>query len=385
MTYLFILIFLIYCVYFYDIQGKTSGKKMSMFFVFLSFVLLSTLRFRVGGDALFYEDIFPELPYLQDYLYFVQHTNFLDYQPLWILFVSLSKTISNEIVLFQLLHSLIFNIALLIFLKKYSLKPFSVLTILFVSLLYFYYSFEIQRETVGISIFMISIKYLEERKWLIYYLLSFLAFMFHISAVLLFLLPFMSYIKFNQVLLWVTLFSSVLVYIFRDAILNLIISLLFIDTMRDKMEVYAEFEFSALGFWAFYSVRVFLLIPIMLYNVKNGLHENRFRWFYPTFFVVSVMAQFFVGFERLLNYLFPVYLILIADFFYAYYPKIENKLQKSFISGAIILHVFFIMSYKLFFTNDYGQRYASLFFPYTSIFNPEIIQERQYFYENQWD
>ena len=209
--------------------------------------------------------------------------------------------------------------------------------------------------------------------------------MFHISAVLLFLLPFMSYIKFNQVLLWVTLFSSVLVYIFRDAILNLIISLLFIDTMRDKMEVYAEFEFSALGFWAFYSVRVFLLIPIMLYNVKNGLHENRFRWFYPTFFVVSVMAQFFVGFERLLNYLFPVYMILIADFFYAYYPKIENKLQKSFISGAIILHVFFIMSYKLFFTNDYGQRYASLFFPYTSIFNPEIIQERQYFYENQWD
>lgn len=385
MIYFFILILLLYCVYLYDIQGRTAGKSMSAFFVFLSLVLLSTLRFRVGGDALFYEDIFPELPVLSDYIDFVNHSNFLNYQPLWILLVSVSKTITSEIILFQLIHSLIFNISLFVFLKRYTLKPFTVLTVLFVSLLYFYFSFEIQRETVAVSIFMLSIKYLEEKKWLFYFPLAIIAFLFHISAILLFVIPFMSYIKFNQTLLWVTLFSSVLVFIFREAILNLILSLLFVETARTKMEVYAEFKFSALGFWAFYFIRVFLLIPIMLFNVKNNLHEQRFRWFYPTFFVVSVMAQFFVGFERLLNYLFPVYLIIIVDFFYEYYPKIENTIKKAVIGGAIILHVFFIMNYKLFLTNDFGQKYASLFFPYTSIFNEEIIQEREEFYENLWD
>jgi hypothetical protein len=359
--------------------------KMSVFFVFLSLVLLSTLRYRVGGDALFYEDIFPELPELSDYFNFVEHSNFLNYQPLWILLVSFSKTITNEIILFQLIHSLIFNISLMVFLKRYSLKPFSVLTLLFVSLLYFYFSFEIQRETVAISIFMLSIKYLEEKRWLIYFPLAIVSFLFHISAIILFLLPLMRYIKFNQVLLWVTLFSSVLIFLLRDAILNLILSLLFVESARNKMEVYAEFKFSALGFWAFYFVRVFLLIPIMLFNVKNNLHEDRFRWFYPTFFVVSVMAQFFVGFERLLNYLFPVYFIIVIDFFYVYFPKIETRMKKIIIGGAIILHIFFIMNYKLFLTNDFGQRYSSLFFPYTSIFNEEIIQEREEFYENLWE
>jgi hypothetical protein len=385
MIYLFIFILLLYCVFLYDIQGRVVGRKMSVIFVFISLVLLVTLRYRVGGDALFYEDIYPELPDLSDYSDFVNHSNFLNYQPLWILLVSFTKTITSDIILFQLIHSLIFNISLWIFLQRYSLKPFSVLTVLFVSLLYFYFSFEIQRETVAISIFMLSIKYLEEKKWLIYFPLAILSFLFHISAVLLFVIPLMSYIKFNQVLLWLTLFSSVLVFIFRDAILSLILSLLFTDTLRTKMEVYAEFKFSALGFWAFYFVRVFLLIPIMLFNVKNNLHEQRFRWFYPTFFVVSVMAQFFVGFERLLNYMFPVYMIIVVDFFYEYYPKIENRIQKVVIGGAIVLHIFFIMNYKLFLTNDFGQKYASLFFPYTSIFNQEIIPEREEFYENLWD
>ena len=384
MIYLLILIFLLYCVYLYDIQYRITGKNASLFFVFLSLVLLSTLRYRVGGDALFYEDIFPELPELNDFSDFVMNSNFLNYQPLWILLVSVSKTITDDIVFFQLLHSLIFNICLFVFLKRYTLKPFSILTLLFVSLLYFYFSFEIQRETVAISIFLLNIKYLEERKWLIYYPLAFLSFMFHISAFLLFLLPLMRLIKFNQVLLWITLFSSIIIFIFREAILNIILSVLFMETMRSKMEVYSEVKFSVLGFWSFYFVRVFLLIPIMLYNVKNKLHEVRFSWFYPTFFILSVISQFFVGFERLLNYMFPVYLIIIIDFAYAYYPQIENKIKKSIIAASIILHVFFIMNYKLFMSNDFGQRYVSVFFPYTSIFNPEIIEEREDFYDNLW-
>lgn len=385
MVYLFILLFILYCVYLFDIQGRTSGKNTSLFVVFLSLVLLSTLRYRVGGDSLFYEDIFPELPYLSDYWYFLRESNFLYYQPFWILLVSISKTLVNDIIFFHLVHSLIFNLALYFLLKRYTTKPFSVLAILFVSLLYFYLSFEVQRETMAVCFFIFSIPYLEKKRWLPYFLLAIVGFMFHISAVILFLLPLMSYIKLNQFLLWLTLFASALLFIFREAILNMILSLMFLDVMRERMELYVEFEFSTLGFIAFFIVRVVLLLPILLYNVSNELHLKRFSWFYPAFFIVSVMAQFLVGFERLLNYMFPVYLILIVEFFYEQYPRIESTIKKYIIAVSIILHVFFILNFKLFTANDFGQRYVSVFFPYTSILNPETIQEREEFYENLWE
>lgn len=382
MVYLFILILLFFCVYVYDIRGKTKARNTSYMLIFISFVLLSTLRFRVGGDALFYEDFFPHMPDLSNVIYYLQHNNYINYQPFWIILVATSKSIVNEVIFFQLIHSLIFNVILLIFVRRYSLKPFTVLAVLFISLLYFYYSFEIQRESIAVGFFLLNIKNLENKKWLPYYFWAVISFMFHISAVILFLLPLFNYIKFNRTLLFISLLVSVLVYVFRSAILDLILSLLFLDVMKDKMEAYAEVKFSLLGFWSFYFVRVFLLMPIMLFNIKEKLHENRFRWFYPTFFISSILAQFFVGFDRLLNYLIPVYLILVVDFFYAYYPKIDSYVKKSIIAVSVILHVFFILDYKLFITNDYGQHYYSLFFPYTSVFDPVVIPEREDFFNN---
>ena len=374
-----------FCVYLYDIRGKIRAKNIAYILIFIIFVLLSTLRFRVGGDALFYEDFFPHMPDLSSVFHFLQNNNYINYQPFWIMLVAICKSIFNNVIFFQLVHSLIFDIILFIFIRRYSSKPFTVITVMFVSLLYFYYSFEIQRESIAVGVFLLNIKNLENKKWIPYYFWALFSFMFHISAVILFFLPLFNYIKFNQTLLFVSLLMSVLVYIFKTEILDLILSVLFLDVMKSRMQVYAEMKFSLLGFWSFYFVRVFLLIPIMLFNIKENLHENRFRWFYPTFFIASILAQFFVGFERLLNYMIPVYLILVVDFFYSYYSKIDSFVKKSIIAVSVVLHVFFILDYKLFIINDYGQHYYSLFFPYTSVFEPVIIPERENFYMNVFE
>lgn len=384
MIYLLIFIFIVFCVYFYDIRENNVGKTTSYYFIFLAFVLLSTLRYRVGGDALFYEDMYEYLPDLSGYFLYMEHDNYLNYQPFWILFQAICKSITTEYVFFQFVHSVVFNLSLFYFIKRYTSKPFTYLAILFVSLLYFYFSFEIQRETLAIAVFLFNIKNLEEKRWIPYFLLSLVSFMFHISAIILFVLPLFRYLKFNMTFLYIVLAGSVVVFIFRSVILNFIFSLLFMDVMRERMDIYSEIEFSALGFLAYYIVRVFLLLPIMIYNIKNNLHENRFKWFYAAFIIASVMAQFFVGFERLLNYMFPIYILIIIDFFYKQYPLIESKLVRTLIALSIILHVFFIWDYKLFTKNDWGQRYSSLFFPYTTVFNPTITQEREEFYENLW-
>jgi hypothetical protein len=338
----------------------------------------------VGGDSLFYENYFEYMPTLKEVLDFLQNDNYLNYQPLWVLLVSVSKTVFNHVVFFHFLHSILFNVALFFFLKRYTDRPFAVLLIFFSSLIYFYFSFEIQRQTMAIAVFLLSIRYLEERKWLIYFSMTLVAYFFHVSAVILFILPLFNMLKFRMVYLYLVLAISFVMFFFRFELLEIIKPVLVNDYFKLKMQAYSEKQFSSLGFWSFFSVRVLLFLPLMLYNLKQLKQESRFNWFYPAFLFISVLAQFFVGAERLLNFLMPVYLVLVVEFFFHDYKLIEKKVLRLFIAGTVVLHIFFIMNYKLFTVNEYGQRYISVFFPYNSVICPEINEERELFYKNQW-
>lgn len=384
MIYALIFILLLFGFYSFEIKQKQTGRQFTLLLTFFSLILMVSLRYRVGGDALFYENYFPFLPKLKDVAGFYLKDNYLNYQPLWILLVSVSKSLVNHIVFFHFIHSLLFNIALFIFLKRYTDKPFAVLLILFSSLLYFYFSFEVQRQTMAIAVFLLSIRYLEEKRWIVYFSLSLIAYFFHVSAVILFVLPLMNMFKFRMIYIYIILAASFVMFFFRFELLEFIKPILVNDYVKLKMQAYSEKQFSTPGFWAFFAVRVLLFLPLMLFNLKQQLQEIRFRWFYPTFFIVSVLAQFFVGAERLLNFLMPVYIVLVAEFFFHQYSGIEKKIIRLLIAGTVVLHIFFIMNYKLFTINEYGQRYVSVFFPYNSVFNPDVNEERELFYENQW-
>jgi hypothetical protein len=375
---------LLFGVYSFEIKNRETGKNLFLYLVFAALILMVSLRYRVGGDALFYENYFSHLPDIKSFVRFYLNDNYLNYQPLWVLLVAISKTIINQVIFFHFLHSLIFNFTLYFFLKRYTDKPFSVLLVFFVTMLYFYYSFEIQRQTMAIAVFLIGVQYLEEKRWLRYFLLAVLAYFFHVSAVIMFIFPLIGMIKFNRVMIYVVLSLSFVMFFFRFELLDFIKPVLVNDYIKLKMQAYSEIQFSTLGFWAFFSVRVFLFLPLLLFSMSKTYTESRFRWFYPTYFLISVSAQFFVGSERLLNFIIPVYFILVVDFFYKYFPQIKNIWLRYFIGATIVLHVFFIMTYKLFVVNEYGQRYVSVFFPYNSVFNPEINEERELFYENQW-
>lgn len=384
MVYSFILLFLIFCVYIYDIKNHTSGKNISYFILFVLFVGMVSLRFRVGGDALFYEDYYPEIPTLSDLPSFLSYDNNYFFQPGWVFFCAISKTISENIILFQVLHSILINILFFIFVKRYSTKIFTVFLLLFISLLYFYYSFEIQRESIAVGFFLINIKNLEEKKWVNYYLLATISFMFHISALILFILPAFRLIKFNRKFVIIMIIIGALISIFREKFLEIFSSLLFLESMKYKGDVYSVNNFSLIGFLSYYFVRVILVIPLFLYQYYEKKENLKYNWFYSSFFMISVMAQYFVGFERFLNYLFPLYFIVIVDFISFNVPKIRLGILKHFIVITMFLHVFFILDYKLFIKTEYGQHYYSIFFPYNSQLDPQINYEREAFYYDQW-
>jgi len=384
MLYTSIFIFLLICVFWYDLRNQVTGKTICYFISFLLIVGMSSFRHRVGGDALFYEDYYPEMPGLTEVPYFIRYQNFQLFMPLWIIINAITKSLSNNIVFFQILHALIFNTLLFIFIKKYSSKPFSVLLIFFTSLLCFYYSFEIQREAIAVGIFLLNIKNLEKKDWFRYYLLATVSFLFHISSIILFVLPLFKLVKFNRKLVVGMVLGSVFIAIFKKNILDFFTFFLFLDSMKNKAALYLEINFSITGFIAFYIVRVILFLPVALYLCTEKRENQKYQWFYSAFFTFSLLAQFFVGFDRFLNYLYPVYLVIVIDFLYNYFPKIKSLILKSLIVLTMFLHLFFIIEYKLFVTNIYGEHYYTLFFPYNSILDPHINKERESFYANQW-
>jgi len=352
------------------------------FFVFLCLVLMVTLRYRMGGDGLFYEDCYSDMPTLGNALEYIQFENYYFFQPFWILLIAICKSISDSSVLFQLVHSLIFNICLFSFLKRYSSRSFSVLLVLFVSLIYFYFSFEVQREILAISFFLINIKNLEENRWGKFYLLATVSFLFHISAIVIFFLPLFKLIKFNSKLVLSFLLGSILLYFAQSSILNLFKVFLILESMQSKGDVYSQMSFSLLGFISYYFVRVILFLPLALamFRIENG--KLKYEWFYSSFLIISVFSQFFVGFERFLNYLFVFYFVIVVEFFYNHYSEVKSWVLRYLILVTVFFHIFFVIEYKLFTKNEFGQHYYSIFFPYNSVFDSQENSEREDYHNN---
>jgi hypothetical protein len=379
--YLTIILFLFVGVFIFDINKQSENKSFFIFICFFLLVLMSSVRYRVGGDSLSYEEYYDQMPELNTYIEYLDF-NPLAYQPIWLLLVAFCRTVSNEYYLFQIVHALIFNLSLYFFIQKYTPYIFSTLLLMFCSLMYFYYSFEIQRESLALAVFFFNIENLEKKRWFRYYILALISFLFHISAVFLFILPFMRKVELTKKMIFGLFFFAIVLFFLKGIIFSLITPFLILEAMKNKAEVYSEMTFSLTGFLAFFSVRVLLLMPFLLYRLS--LKVKQFAWLDFSFLFLSILSQYFVGFERLLNYLFLIYFILFINFIYECKSSDLNPFLKQIVIGISILHIFFILDYKLFLRNPAGQHYYSLFYPYETIFIPIDNREREDYYFNIW-
>lgn len=381
LVYLTVILVLVLGVWIFDVKKQSENKGFFLLICFFLMVMMSSFRYRVGGDSLAYEYYYEGMPDLSNYIEYLD-INPLSYQPLWLLLIAFCKSISTEFYFFQIVHALLFNIALFIFIRKHTKHVFSVLLLLFLSLMYIYYNFEIQRESLAIAVFLFNIENLEKKRWLRYFILVTISFLFHISAFFLFFLPFLINLELTKRKLYILLLFAVVIFFLREFIFSLITPFLILEAMRDKAEVYSEMSFSLVGFLAFFFVRVVLLLPFLLYRIASK--TKTFKWLDFTFLFLSIMAQFFVGFERLLNYLYIIYFILFINFLYDKYEFQYSSILKKSIVFISFLHIFFILDYKLMITNSAGEHYYSLFYPYESIFLPADHNEREGFYYNNF-
>lgn len=108
--------------------------------------------------------------------------------PLFYFFVNLLREITNEPQVMVFLTSLFVQICYVCFMKRYS-DDFAFSIFLYFTLGTFNTTLAIIKQSMAVAVFTLGFHYLKERKWIQYYLMVFIAVLFHSFAVVFTVLP----------------------------------------------------------------------------------------------------------------------------------------------------------------------------------------------------
>ena len=117
MIYLFLSIVILTLVVTYDLKKLKAGRDLWYWTIFIFFVCVAGLRYKVGGDSLEYYNSFTgQIPTLNDLSR--DHFFSIRYEPFWIILNSVCKTIINDFALFQFVHAFWINFVIFKFFKN---------------------------------------------------------------------------------------------------------------------------------------------------------------------------------------------------------------------------------------------------------------------------
>lgn len=381
MIYLVVFILLLFLTIKFEFKRKIKFSNSWYNFVLVLFILIAGLRYKVGGDTLAYFHYYQTLPGWSN-------TSFSDvlngkYSFLWNILATTCKSISDNFALLQFVQSAFVNFTLFWFIKKYTKFRFTSLLVYFL-FVYLYFNMEIIRESIAISFFLLSYPFFEKKQWFKYYLLIIIAFLFHTSAVILFVFPLLSMFKFNNRNIIIITGISIVFIIFLFNVPELMNLLLFTETIEKKFDAYSEYALNING-----KIIVFVsyvLLPIFIIKVYSKISVNKFlfRDLYMVYFTIAIIYVIFSGFSRFVNYVTPFMIVFFATTINEMniYKKFEIKLRRIFVIGLFI--IIFIPKY-LYYSADTSKYYHNTtrfnrWYPYSSIFTKEEYHFREIIY-----
>ena len=343
----------------FDINKRKGELLYGIIWLYL--VLLIGLRFEVGGDTLVYMEDYKWRPDLTHWKF-----SWIDYyEPLYTLLCAVCKTVSDDFVLFQLVHSVILNTCLFYFISKSTPYKFSALFLCFIYY-YLYFSTEILRESLAIFVFILNYKNYEEGNWLKYYVGAVIAIMFHISAIILLIFPFVKWMRFNKIYV-LTLIICIIVFSKLDILFSIFSGM---AKISGKIRVYEDASATSLLsiVLTFLAFSRFTLIPLLIYLWdKKVLKEHpQFEGLICFYTILGVGIWFNpVIFDRFPNYITPLYFASLANIIVPSFFKSASASRK--LIGTIFLCLIIAIY------GSYPLRIYKRYVPYYSVINPQSV------------
>jgi hypothetical protein len=377
MIYIAIIVYLFFTSIHFDFFKGRIGRRMTYIVSCIILILLAGLRYRVGGDTLNYMFVHDEMPSLSSLF---QYGNTTDREYGWVFLVGLSKLLGEEFYFVQFFVAIIVNVLMFKFFylntKFYHTAAF-VYTVFF----YFYLNFEILRESIPIVIFCIyGYKLLIQKKQIKYYLLCGCLLLFHVSAVILFFIPYL--LRFSKIVDGKVLKTMVLLlgiyilgFVIQPYIAPYLLALSFSSIMESKIQFYTDYNLTLTGI--IFGSFVYIIIPIFIYKHTG----NRYVLIYA---ILGSLVSYFNIFARFLNYLWPFYILALVFFIF---NTTSHLKQAHGLRVIVFLLIMFIMNFEKFSLVDKENniRWYSRWYPYISIFEEEEDSEREYLWIKQFN
>lgn len=398
MIYLIIFLILFFLTYLYDYRGKKANRIKAYYFVLFLLIIVAGFRYRIGLDTIRYESAFRWIPTLWELKWDTFKYN--NYDPFYLILTSFAKSISSEFWVMQTIQAILVNTIIFSFIKKYTSHIFFAVLLYYV-FLYLNFMCEVMREACAVSMFLLGYKYFVKEKWLPYYLFCTAAFLFHSSAILLFLIPILKWFrltelmhinKYTVVFLLAVLLGGFMIQHYLFDYLNM---LAFTGRIEDRIERYADSSLSSsvLNINGIISVVLqnilypFLSIVYLKrqYNIKNLNIE-------PMVFLCFVFALLMIPiaiFYRYNNYFMPFSIIVMSEIAFQqkiYLFKKRYVYVSRFLFWMIIfapLFFFKIYGYNSSVKDSYLKEYMR-YYPYSSIFDKktDVNREKLFIYYN---
>lgn len=309
----------------------------------ISFVLFWGGANFVGRDVFVYYDIYKSLPTLWNW----DIGLFVKYQEIEVGFrayMVILKSVSTNFHFFLIINSLINAIILDRFFKRYS-KYYVLAFILYIVLYGHIFELEQIRNAKGLMLFLLSIPYLEKRKFIPFLILNLIGTSLHFSSVI-YIVAYFFIKRTYSVYFYVLLFIIAnIIFIFQIPILEFSFSLfekLTPTHVSNKLVNYfnnsvynKEYGFS-LGF--FERTITYILVcfifkkKLISQNKSNIIFINLFVLFFLTFFTMSELV---VAVVRVSALFYFSYALVYSNMFY----ELKNSLYKQIFIVVFITYV----------------------------------------------
>lgn len=380
----YIAFFLFYVVLlFWEFRQINNGKEPQYirWAAIIAFLFFFGLRGYVYTDWAVYAPLFEKLPTIgEGGLSKVLSTDFSEefltdvsvgnagLELGFVYFTVFFKSLINNYFAFVFTNTLIDILLLNIFLKRYS-KYYALSIILFIVFGGCGIEMNLLRNIKALLLFLVSLKYLQERRIVPYFLLNIIGFFFHSSALIFFPLYFILNKQWPQWLIWGIFIVGNIIFLLHIKFLEPI-TLGIADIMGGRMGVKARLYFAsdfysqAYGLGLGYIERVITFLLLIL-SQKKLKEQNAFNLIFINsfllyFFIYFFFSEIMVAVDRLS--------LLFAFAYWILYPELLFSIKKSVNKWALVSILLAYSTLKIFHANSaITSRYDNLLFGIESI------------------
>ena len=373
---IFIVLTLVFSITFDGYENNRS-KNIEYGIVCLYTILLIGLRNGVGGDTQAYMEFFEEVPTNPvEYSNYIKDMMILNgFMPGWSMLTIICKVLFDSFYAVQIIQTVIVNLCVFYIFKKYTKHIFLCVLIYGISGQLFNFNTEIMREGIAIAIGSIGMyQYLRGNK-LSFYLLIGVSLLFHISAVILLIFPFIRIKEITFKTLLTAFGISFFLWFASDFVVGKMVEFIASESsIANKVISYSDQQSNIFGFLMNAIILFVTQIGIMFFAKEtvcnNEILEKDYAHYMGFALLIAVLICGIPGFRRFANYTIIFYLIMITEFVF----NLKKQLVAYPVAKLIVLgsFIYFTTAFYIQYWPQNERYHYEFFVPYTSAFDEYV-------------